>query len=177
MIVRPPVEHAQHRPRKPPLIINLPWSAAALRLDAPSCALFPAVRLTSMSHTLAEAATAPSGFAESLIARLATGLDSADREPFRWPPRPRSPPCPLRCWGTARSTAWSSRSGAGISTRGHAARWHGTTERTNGAPSSSPKASDLINPSLTLKADVRVDVDHTCPATKARNSTGEATFQ
>jgi hypothetical protein len=36
-----------------------------------------------MSHTLAEAATAPSGFAESLIARLATGLDSADREPFR----------------------------------------------------------------------------------------------
>jgi hypothetical protein len=36
-----------------------------------------------MSHTLAEAATAPSDFAESLIARLATGLDSADREPFR----------------------------------------------------------------------------------------------
>ncbi|HEY1865329.1 MAG TPA: hypothetical protein VGG77_16940, partial [Roseiarcus sp.] len=36
-----------------------------------------------MSHTLAEAATAPSDFAEYLIARLATGLDSADREPFR----------------------------------------------------------------------------------------------
>jgi hypothetical protein len=36
-----------------------------------------------MSHTLVEAAAAPSDFAESLIARLATGLDSADREPFR----------------------------------------------------------------------------------------------
>jgi hypothetical protein len=36
-----------------------------------------------MSHTLAEAAAAPSDFAEYLIARLATGLDSADREPFR----------------------------------------------------------------------------------------------
>ena len=36
-----------------------------------------------MSYPLAEAAAAPSDFAESLIARLATGLDSADREPFR----------------------------------------------------------------------------------------------
>ena len=36
-----------------------------------------------MSHTLAEAAAAPSDFAECLIARLATGLNSADREPFR----------------------------------------------------------------------------------------------
>jgi hypothetical protein len=44
---------------------------------------FPAARRTSMSHTLAEAAAAPSDFAESLIARLATGLGSADREPFR----------------------------------------------------------------------------------------------
>jgi hypothetical protein len=36
-----------------------------------------------MSYTFAEAAAAPSDFAEYLIARLATGLDSADREPFR----------------------------------------------------------------------------------------------
>jgi hypothetical protein len=36
-----------------------------------------------MSYTLAEAAATPSDFAEYLIARLATGLDSADREPFR----------------------------------------------------------------------------------------------
>ena len=35
------------------------------------------------SYTLAEAAAAPSDFAECLVARLATGLNSADREPFR----------------------------------------------------------------------------------------------
>ena len=51
------------------------------RAIVPPC--FPAVRRTSMSYPLAEAAAAPSDFAESLIARLATGLDSADREPFR----------------------------------------------------------------------------------------------
>ena len=44
---------------------------------------FDAARRTSMSYTLAKAAAAPSDFAEYLIARLATGLDSADREPFR----------------------------------------------------------------------------------------------
>jgi hypothetical protein len=36
-----------------------------------------------MSYTLAEAAAAPSDFAECLIARLAARLDSAYRQPFR----------------------------------------------------------------------------------------------
>jgi hypothetical protein len=36
-----------------------------------------------MSYTLARSGAAPSDFAEYLIARLATRLDSADREPFR----------------------------------------------------------------------------------------------
>jgi hypothetical protein len=39
--------------------------------------------MTRMSNALDEVAAAPSDFAEYLIARLATGLDCADREPFR----------------------------------------------------------------------------------------------
>jgi hypothetical protein len=50
---------------------------------------FDAARCTRMSYTLAEAAAAPSDFAEYLIARFATGLDSVDRESFRLATRPR----------------------------------------------------------------------------------------
>jgi hypothetical protein len=54
-----------------------------VRVDAMVRPRFDAARRTSMSYTLAKTAAEPSDFAEYLIARLATGLDSADREPFR----------------------------------------------------------------------------------------------
>jgi hypothetical protein len=64
-----------------------------------------------MSYTLAEA-QCPTPFAEVLIARLATGLKSADREPFRLAAESALAARPLRCWGTARSTALSTHLGA-----------------------------------------------------------------
>lgn len=84
MIVRPPGRTARTTTgkaaadHKPPMV-----GGGTSRGRAIVRPRFPAVRLTRMSHTLAEAAAAPSDFAESLIARLATGLHSADREPFR----------------------------------------------------------------------------------------------
>jgi hypothetical protein len=63
----------------PPSTMIAPWMRP--RFDAARC--------TRMSYTLAEAAAAPSDFAEYLIARFATGLDSVDRESFRLATRPR----------------------------------------------------------------------------------------
>jgi hypothetical protein len=122
---------------------------------------FDAARCTRTSYTLAKPAAAPSDFAEYLIARLATGLDYADREPFRLAAESALATLPPQSLGDGAVYRTVEPIWRRYFIPPRAAPQRGTAARGSEAASSSKKASGAINPSSTTAPYPRANGERT----------------